>query len=60
MLYIKPENMKAWSIVIIAFSMPSVITGGGFIIGIILGTIGGVSALRKPSINDITPSPEMG
>lgn len=49
MLRIKPENKKAWGILIIAFSIPSVITGGGFIIGFILGIIGGVKAFRwKP------------
>jgi hypothetical protein len=49
MLRIKPENMKAWSILIVAFSVPSVVTGGGFIIGFILGIIGGVKAFRwKP------------
>ena len=49
MLRIKPENMKAWSILIVAFSVLSVVTGGGFIIGFILGIIGGVKAFRwKP------------
>ncbi len=46
MLRIKPENKKAWGILIIVFSLPSVITGGGFIIGFILGIIGGVKAIR--------------
>jgi hypothetical protein len=49
MLRIKPENKKAWGILIMVFSIPSVITGGGFIIGFILGIIGGIKALRwKP------------
>jgi hypothetical protein len=49
MLRIKPENKKAWGILITAFSIPSVITGGGFIIGFILGIIGGVKAVKwKP------------
>ncbi len=49
MLRIKPENKKAWGILIIVFSMPSVITGGGFIIGFILGIIDGVKAFKwKP------------
>jgi hypothetical protein len=46
MLRIKPENKKAWGTLIIAFSIPSVITGGGFIMGFILGIIGGAKALR--------------
>ena len=56
MLCIKPENMKAWSIMIIAFSIPSVITGGGFIIGFILGIIGGAKALKwKLKMQTIKP-----
>jgi hypothetical protein len=46
MLRTKPENKKVWGIMIIVFSIPSVITGGGFIIGFILGIIGGVKAVR--------------
>ena len=45
MLHIKPGNKKVWGIVIIVFSIPSVITGGGFIVGFILGIIGGAKAL---------------
>ena len=49
MLRIKPENKKALGILIMVFSIPSVITGGGFIIGFIFGIIGGIKALRwKP------------
>ena len=49
MLRIKPENKKAWGILIAMFSIPSVITGGGFIIGFILGIVGGVKVVRwKP------------
>ena len=47
MLRIKPENKKAWGILVIVFSIPSVVTGGGFIIGFILGIIGGASAFRE-------------
>jgi hypothetical protein len=49
MLHIKPLNKKAWGIMIIVFSIPSVIMGGGFIIGFILGIIGGILTLTvKP------------
>ena len=44
MLRIKPENKRAWGILMIVFSILSVITGGGFIIGFILGIIAGVKA----------------
>ena len=53
MLHIKPANKKAWGIMIIVFSIPSVIMGGGFIIGFILGIIGGKLALSgkpKPAV----------
>jgi len=57
MLHIKPENKKAWGIIIVVFSIPSVVTGGGFIIGFILGIIGGASALsRKPKMQATKPA----
>ena len=49
MLRIKPLSKKAWGIIIIVFSVPSVIMGGGFIIGFILGIIGGAKALSLKS-----------
>jgi len=45
MLHTKPANKKAWGIIVLVFSIPSVVTGGGFIIGFILGIIGGAKAL---------------
>ena len=49
MLRLRPVNKKAWGIVTIGFSIPSVIMGGGFIIGFIMGILGGRSAiLGKP------------
>jgi hypothetical protein len=49
MLRIKPNNKNAWGAIVLVFSIPSVITGGGFIIGFILGIIGGKLALSgKP------------
>jgi len=56
MLRSKPANRKVWSITIIVFSVPSVITGGGFIIGFILGIIGGVLAFSwKPEVQATKP-----
>ena len=50
MLRSKPAQKRAWGIIIMASSIPSVVTGGGFIIGFILGIIGGRMALsRKPA-----------
>ena len=57
MIYSKPANKKAWGILVIAFSIPSVITGGGFIIGFILGIIGGAQALSwKPKMQATKPA----
>ena len=47
LLQIKPVHRKIWAIMIIVFSIPSVLTGGGFIIGFILGIIGGVFAFSQ-------------
>jgi hypothetical protein len=49
MLHIKPIHKKAWGIMILVFSIPSVVTGGGFIIGFILGIIGGALAFSRKS-----------
>lgn len=57
MLYTRPVNKKAWGIMITVFSIPSVLTGGGFIIGFILGIIGGAKALSwKPKIKVTKPA----
>ena len=49
LLRAKPALRRAWGAMIIVFSVPSVVTGGGFIIGFIIGIIGGAFALsRKP------------
>ena len=50
MLQIKPAKKKAWGMMILVFSIPSIITGGGLIIGFILGIIGGVKAIRRSRV----------
>jgi Family of unknown function (DUF6114) len=47
LLRIKPTHKKIWGTLIIVFSVSSVITGGGFIIGFILGILGGTSVLLE-------------
>jgi hypothetical protein len=49
MLLARPINKKVWGAIVVVFSIPSVITGGGFIIGFILGILGGTSAFSKKS-----------
>jgi hypothetical protein len=49
MLRQRPAGRRMWGAMIIAFSLLSVVTGGGFVIGFILGIFGGAQAvLRKP------------
>jgi hypothetical protein len=47
MLRRSPTHRKAWGAVAILFSLPSVVSGGGFIVGFILGIIGGAFALSR-------------
>lgn len=47
MLHVKPVKKRLWGVIIIVFSIPCVITGGGFIIGFILGIIGGALARSR-------------
>ena len=50
MLRINPSQRTIWGVLILVFSVLSFFGIGGFIIGAILGIIGGVMALRwKPS-----------
>jgi len=53
MLYIKPIQRKIWGFLIILFSILSVVYGGGFIIGLILGVVGGAIGFEWPkSVKD--------
>jgi hypothetical protein len=51
LLQLKPDNKKIWGATILAFSVPSLIMGGGFIIGFILGIIAGYSAISRKNKN---------
>lgn len=50
MMYSKPRQAKAWGAIVLVFSLLSIIIGGGFIIGMILGIVGGALGLawKKP------------
>jgi hypothetical protein len=57
MLRSRPESRKVWGIVTMVFSVPSVVTGGGFIIGFMLGIIGGALAFSwKPEVQVTKPT----
>ncbi len=47
MTRIRTLSRRVRGMIIIVFSVPSVIMGGGFIVGFILGIIGGVSAFKE-------------
>ena len=52
MLSFRPAEHEAWGIVILTFSVISFLGMGGFLIGAILGVIGGAFALSlKPAAN---------
>ena len=44
-LYTRPEQAQTWGIVILILSVLSLLSGGGFFVGSILGILGGVLAL---------------
>jgi len=49
MLYRNPAQKTMWGVIILVLSIISIFIGGGFIIGLILGIIGGALALTwKP------------
>jgi len=50
MLYSRPSESQLWGAIILAFSVVSILGGmGGFLVGLVLGVVGGVLALTwKP------------
>jgi hypothetical protein len=44
MLYLKPAKSRIWGCLIAVFSIPSVICGGGFIVGVVMAVLGGKTA----------------
>lgn len=47
LLYLKPRKLEMQSFFVIAFSVLSIFTGGGFMIGLVLGVIGGGLGLQS-------------
>ena len=53
MVYTHPSESQLWGAIILAFSVVSIIGGmGGFLVGLVLGVVGGVLALtwRAPAV----------
>ena len=42
MLWMKPQQHVAWGVIVLLFSLFSIISLGGFFIGLILGLVGGI------------------
>jgi len=47
MMSMKPHESRMWGVLVLAFSLVSLFGMGGFLIGAILGIIGGAMALSK-------------
>ena len=45
MLYNKPSQAQTWGTIVLVFAVVSLLSAGGFIIGALLGIIGGLLAL---------------
>jgi len=53
MVYTHPSESQLWGVIILAFSVVSIIGGmGGFLVGLVLGVVGGVLGLtwRAPAV----------
>jgi len=49
MLRINPSQRKTWGVLILVFSILSFLGFGGFIVGAVLGTVGGIMTLTWKS-----------
>lgn len=51
MLYKKPSQAQTWGTIVLVFAAVSLLSAGGFIIGALLGIVGGLLALtwRRPT-----------
>ncbi|RLF11069.1 MAG: hypothetical protein DRJ98_04540 [Thermoprotei archaeon] len=45
MMYKVPQQLSTWGIIVLVFSLLSLIAGGGLIIGSVLGFVGGLLAI---------------
>ena len=58
MLYARPRQHVTWSVVVLAFSLGSVFSTGGLVVGLVLGMVGGVLGIVwKPSRRAAPPVP---
>lgn len=57
-LYVKPKHHVILGVLIIIFSLISIVGFGGMLIGLILGIIGGAYAIKRSPILKPEPKPE--
>ena len=58
MLYVRPRQHVTWGAVVLAFSLGSVFSTGGLVVGLVLGMVGGVlGVVWKPSRRAAPPFP---
>jgi len=51
MMWSNPDQHVAWGVIVLLFSLFSIVIGGGFILGLILGLVGGILAIVwKPPV----------
>jgi hypothetical protein len=55
MMYSKPEKIRSWSALVLVFSITSVLIGGGFMVGFVLGVVGGVLGLDWKPMSALVP-----
>ena len=51
MLWLKPEKRRVWSVTVMLCSLASVLTGGGFIVGVIIAVVAGFFAFFGNTIS---------
>ena len=58
MMYVRPRQHVTWGVIVLAFSLGSVFSTGGLVVGLVLGMVGGVLGIVwKPSRRAAPPVP---
>jgi hypothetical protein len=58
MMYVRPKQHVTWGVIVLAFSLGSVFSSGGLVVGLVLGMVGGVLGITwKPSRRAAPPVP---
>ena len=61
MLYVSPQQHVAWGVLVLIFSIASIVSTGGFIVGLALGVVGGATGIAwRPGGPWQSAGPSMG